>query len=335
MPKPYCCATGRTSRSMPRFRIEYGGCSVRNRSRPRRSATHCASTRSEAGIVEVPDERILPLRTRSVSADRVSSISVSGSGRWIWSTSMWSVCRRRSEFSTAVMIHRREAPCWFGSAPMGRLTFVVRTTLSRRPLSARPTTSSESPYASAVSTRLMPASSALWMIRIEASGSGLPTCVANMSAPSAYGLTLMPVPPRLRYCKSAAASAGVVEPGARQSRSSDLRLVRTATGGIRGVEPLVEELGQPGAARRTLIRHPLMERRLQLGLGDAAATVFALELIHGLREVGRTQDLAQRDVGDAGPGVGGIFVEQVERCRVRWRVGPETFRARVQGIEDL
>jgi hypothetical protein len=39
---------------------------------------------------------------------------------------------------------RREAPCWFGSLPNGRLTFVARTTLSRRPLSARPTISSES-----------------------------------------------------------------------------------------------------------------------------------------------------------------------------------------------
>jgi len=72
------------------------------------------------------------------------------------------------------MIHRREALCWFGSVPIGRLTFVARTTLSRRPFSARPTVSSESPYESAVSTRLMPASSALWMIRIESSGSGLP-----------------------------------------------------------------------------------------------------------------------------------------------------------------
>jgi hypothetical protein len=48
--------------------------------------------------------------------------------------------------------------------------------------------------------RLMPASSALWITRIESSGSGLPTRVANISAPSAYGLTLMPVRPRVRYC---------------------------------------------------------------------------------------------------------------------------------------
>jgi len=34
--------------------------SVRNRSRPRRSATHCASTMSEAGIVDDPIMRTLP-----------------------------------------------------------------------------------------------------------------------------------------------------------------------------------------------------------------------------------------------------------------------------------
>src|SRR5664280_3873471 len=48
--------------------------------------------------------------------------------------------------------------------------------------------------------RLIPESSALWMTRIESSGSELPTCVANISAPSPYGLTLMPVLPRVRYC---------------------------------------------------------------------------------------------------------------------------------------
>jgi len=37
--------------------------------------------------------------------------------------------------------------------------------------------------------RLIPASSALWMTRIESSWSGLPMDVANISAPSAYGLT--------------------------------------------------------------------------------------------------------------------------------------------------
>ena len=36
--------SGSTSVSMPRTSSEYGGCSVTKRSRPRRSATHCAST---------------------------------------------------------------------------------------------------------------------------------------------------------------------------------------------------------------------------------------------------------------------------------------------------
>jgi len=53
---------------MPRTRMEYGGCSVMKRSRPRRSATHCASTICSAGNVELPKERILPWCTRSLSA---------------------------------------------------------------------------------------------------------------------------------------------------------------------------------------------------------------------------------------------------------------------------
>jgi hypothetical protein len=38
---------------------------------------------SGAGIIEGPMARTLPLRIRSVSAESVSSMSVSGSGRWI------------------------------------------------------------------------------------------------------------------------------------------------------------------------------------------------------------------------------------------------------------
>ena len=53
-PIPYCWQTGSRSASMPRARIEYWGCSVRNRSRPRRSATQCDSTTWWAGNVEQP-----------------------------------------------------------------------------------------------------------------------------------------------------------------------------------------------------------------------------------------------------------------------------------------
>ncbi|MCF0091804.1 hypothetical protein B0E54_00624 [Micromonospora sp. MH99] len=53
-----------------------------------------------------------------------------------------------------------------------------------------------------MSTRLIPASSALWMTLIESAGSGFPITVANISVPSAYGLTSMPVRPRVRHCMS-------------------------------------------------------------------------------------------------------------------------------------
>jgi hypothetical protein len=54
--------------------------------------------------------------------------------------------------------------------------FVARTTSSRRPLSALPTISSDSPAegTSAVSTKLIPASRAARMMRIESSWSVLP-----------------------------------------------------------------------------------------------------------------------------------------------------------------
>jgi hypothetical protein len=82
------------------------------------------------------------------------------------------------------MIQRRELPCWFGSSPMGPCTFVASTILSRRPFSALPTISSDSPrlYRSAVSMKLMPESKALWMMRIHSSWSGLPS-PPNIIAP--------------------------------------------------------------------------------------------------------------------------------------------------------
>lgn len=49
-----------------------------------------------------------------------------------------------------------------------------------------------------MSTKLMPASSALWMIRTDSSWSGFPMA-PNIIAPRQYGLTLMPVRPSVRY----------------------------------------------------------------------------------------------------------------------------------------
>src|SRR3954452_14526067 len=73
--------------------------------------------------------------------------------------------------------------------------------LSRLPLSALPTISSDSPreYTSAVSMKLIPPSSAAWMIRIDSSWSLLPQS-PNIIAPRHSGLTLTPVEPRLRSC---------------------------------------------------------------------------------------------------------------------------------------
>src|SRR5277367_2113129 len=98
------------------------------------------------------------------------------------------------------MIQRRELPNWFGSSPIVPCTLVASTTESRRPpASALPTISSDSPreYTSAVSMKLMPASSARWMIASESSWSVLPHA-PNIIAPRHSGLTLTPVAPSLR-----------------------------------------------------------------------------------------------------------------------------------------
>jgi len=83
-------------------------------------------------------------------------------------------------------------------SPMAAWTLVARTTRERSTdASALPTISSDSPpeYTSAVSMKLMPASSALWMMRTDSSWSGSPQD-PNIIAPRHRGLTLMPVRPR-------------------------------------------------------------------------------------------------------------------------------------------
>src|SRR3954467_11613195 len=83
---------------------------------------------------------------------------------------------------------------------------------SRRPLRALPTISSFSPWLStaAGSPKLMPASSAAWMIRIDLSWSGSPQA-PNIIAPRQSGLTLTPVLPRLRYSMQRTYPSLVVE----------------------------------------------------------------------------------------------------------------------------
>ena len=85
---------------------------------------------------------------------------------------MYSVPRRFKLCSHSAMIQRRELPWALGSSPMGAWTFVASTTRERSTVaSAFPTMISDSPaeYTSAVSMKLMPASRARRMIRIESS----------------------------------------------------------------------------------------------------------------------------------------------------------------------
>ena len=110
---------------------------------------------------------------------------------------MWSVPRRRSESSTSRTIQRRLLPERFGPSPIAPWNFVASTTSSRRPASALPTIVSDSPreYTSAVSMKLMPASSARWMIATLSSWSRLPIA-PNIIAPRHSSLTFDPGVPQ-------------------------------------------------------------------------------------------------------------------------------------------
>ena len=98
------------------------------------------------------------------------------------------------------MIHSREFPRSFSPGPIGLWNFVASTTSSRRPLSALPTISSDSPpeYTSAVSTKLIPPSIAALMTRAASSWSWFPHS-PNIIVPRQCVLTRMPVPPMTRY----------------------------------------------------------------------------------------------------------------------------------------
>jgi hypothetical protein len=120
-----------------------------------------------------------------------------------------------------------------------------------------------------------------------------------------------------------------------RARPGDLRPARLATGRAGGVEPLGEEVAQPGHARGTAVREPRAEARLQLPLRDRRAPVPALDLLKCLGEVGLAGDLPQRDVGASRAGIRGVPAEQAERRRIGWRRRPEAALARVVRVELL
>src|SRR5205823_6733232 len=171
------------------------------------------------------------------------------------------------------MIQRRELPCMFGSVScIVPCTFVASTIESRRFFSALPTISSDSPraYTSAVSMKLIPASSARWMTRIDSSWSGLPQA-PNIIAPRHSGLTCTPVLPRLRSSMPRSLLSGhrrllgchrrpAPLPGVRQRGEDVLHLLAQRLVGRREGEALAERLqrfvgGEAGADRGELEQH--------------------------------------------------------------------------------
>jgi hypothetical protein len=109
---------------------------------------------------------------------------------------------RRRLFSTARVIHSGELPRLLrSSGPPGiwLWNFDTSTTSSRRPFSARPRISSDSPnaYTSAVSMKLTPAFSAVAAMRWHSASSVLPQA-PTIIVPRQSSLTSTPVPPRIR-----------------------------------------------------------------------------------------------------------------------------------------
>src|SRR6266545_5261055 len=103
------------------------------------------------------------------------------------------------------MIHSRLLPSSLIPDPIRPWTLVASTTSSRRSRRASPTISSErpSPYTSAVSTKLTPASRAWWIIRTHSSWSVFPQG-PNIMAPRQWVLTFTPVRPSVRYSMASA-----------------------------------------------------------------------------------------------------------------------------------
>src|ERR1017187_1403194 len=216
-------------------------------------------------------------------------MSVSASGRWIWYRSIQSVPSRRRLFSTSLTIQRRELPNWFGSSPIVPWTLVASTTESRRPpANALPTISSDSPreYTSAVSMKLIPASSARWMIPIESSWSVFPHA-PNIIAPRHSGLTFTPVEPRSQWSIAAGLVHGLTDDRVLGRgdlvQAADRRRVRRVDRYLRVLGRLLEDRGDRLGER--------VERLLGLGLGRLhhQRLVHEQREVHGRRMIGEVE----------------------------------------------
>ena len=190
---------GAPTRSMPRIRIEYGGCSLTNRSRSRCSRRPLRLDDVVGRERRVPDrahlalvdeiaeraERLVDVGCRIGPVDLVQ-VDVVGAEAAQAVLALLDDPAARLAAHVRVVAHRP-------------VNFVASTTSSRRPARALPTISSDSPaeYTSAVSTKLMPASNAVCIIRDRSRrGRGCPTA-PNIIAPRQSGLTRTPLRPVL------------------------------------------------------------------------------------------------------------------------------------------
>src|SRR5690606_5397424 len=114
-----------------------------------------------------------------------------------------------------------------------------------------------------------------WMMRTESAGSGLPTSVANINVPRAYGLTRMPVRPRSRYCMGGTSDEdGVARNGTQFRMEASIRnsIPFGNRVGVRWPAMTVDE--HPGGAATGRPQRTDARRNLH-ALVEAAKAVFA------------------------------------------------------------
>src|SRR3954462_12154859 len=116
---------------------------------------------------------------------------------------MWSVPRRSNCWSTTSRMWsgRLFGPSRCPSGPYSQPNLVAMTTPSRRPFSARPSSFSlvHGPYASAVSRKSQPSSSARWMVAIDSSSSGTPYAQLIPMQPRPIAEVVSPCRPRFLF----------------------------------------------------------------------------------------------------------------------------------------
>src|SRR5688572_27302356 len=158
---------------------------------------------------------------------------------------------------------RPSIPC-LPSAPFVWPNLVARMTLSRRPLSARPSSCSlwPQPYISEESRWLMPRSSAWWMTEIDSSSLALPYTPDMDMQPSPMAVTSMEVRPSFRFSMLAPLCSKKVEIFALLP-VADLE-VEARHLGLLDAAVVVDEL-----ATEALVQHPVRSQ-MRERLGERA-----------------------------------------------------------------